>query len=128
MTMPSLETPPVDLAAYKLETPARPPRRPGDRKPTAARNRVGKRAGFGRNKFAAGNLGDTEKQVFYQRRELNFVENGRFDEFSRAVTIPMMAAMFSVPARRSFSCPPPNRIGSGWNGDLINRSPAPLGP
>jgi hypothetical protein len=30
-----------------------------------------------------------------------------------------MPARFSVPARRSFSCLPPSKTGSGCNGDLI---------
>ena len=47
---------------------------------------------------------------------------------SIALTQPAMAARFSVPARRSFSWPPPKSTGSGWRGDLMNRTPAPLGP
>ena len=47
---------------------------------------------------------------------------------SSASTRPTIPARFSVPARRSFSCPPPNRIGSGNRGDLAKSSPAPFGP
>lgn len=51
-----------------------------------------------------------------------------FMNFSSAQTNPMMEGRFSVPARRSFSWPPPNKIGSGCSGDLMYKRPAPFGP
>src|SRR5262249_22651870 len=58
----------------------------------------------------------------------DLLKTGGFTNFSKAATKPMEAATFSVPARRSFSWPPPNKIGSGCSGDLIKSRPAPLGP
>lgn len=55
-------------------------------------------------------------------------KTGVLTNFSRAATRPMMLKRFSVPARRSFSWPPPNKIGSGCSGDLMYNKPAPLGP
>ena len=59
---------------------------------------------------------------------INFAANGAsldrsktgvLTNLSIASAKPTMPARFSVPARRSFSCPPPNKTGSGCNGDLI---------
>ncbi len=50
---------------------------------------------------------------------LNLSKTGGFTNFSSAATKPIIPARFSVPARRSFSCPPPINIGSGCNGDLM---------
>src|ERR1017187_2429683 len=61
-------------------------------------------------------------------KELAGGKTGGFTNFSIAATRPKMPARFSVPARRSFSCPPPNKIGSGSNGDLTYSKPAPFGP
>ena len=45
-----------------------------------------------------------------------------------AAAIPAIAATFSVPGRRSFSCAPPNMIGWMDNPLRRNRNPAPFGP
>ena len=47
------------------------------------------------------------------------LKTGGLMNFSRALTRPKMAGRFSVPARLSFSCPPPNKMGSGCKGDLM---------
>ena len=46
-------------------------------------------------------------------------KTGGLTHFSSAVTKPMIAGRFSVPARRSFSWPPPKKIGSGCSGDFM---------
>jgi len=55
-------------------------------------------------------------------------KTGVLTNFSKAAVRPTIAATFSVPARRSFSWLPPNRIGSGCRGDRTNKAPAPFGP
>ena len=47
---------------------------------------------------------------------------------TKAETKPRTPVRFSVPARRSFSWPPPKRRGTGDRGDLTQSKPAPVGP
>ena len=57
-------------------------------------------------------------QALGQRGQLFPVENRRADKAFQGLDQTDDAARFSVPARRSFSWLPPNRIGSGCSGDL----------
>jgi len=49
----------------------------------------------------------------------DFEKTGVGMKRSMASTMPAMAARFSVPARRSFSCAPPKMMESGWRGERM---------
>src|SRR5438477_460860 len=65
---------------------------------------------------------------FFERRFTSQGQTGVLTNRSVASVKPRIAARFSVPARRSFSCPPPNRMGSGNSGERTKSAPAPFGP
>ena len=55
-------------------------------------------------------------------------KTGGLTNLSIASAKPMMPARFSVPARRSFSWPPPKKSGRDASGDRMKSNPAPFGP
>src|SRR6266581_592708 len=74
------------------------------------------------------NLRTRERRRWLRGSKRSLANTGDRTNRSSASLSPMMPARFSVPARRSFSWRPPNKIGSRRSGDLIKSAPAPLGP
>ena len=88
---------------------------------------LAKRLAKGQSRFIP-SISPMEESRQFNNSSLLRSKTGVGTNLSMASTRPAMAAKFSVPARLSFSCPPPKRIGSGNNGDFMNRAPLPLGP